>query len=180
MAVNTSISVTPALSNTLRDSEQYWVEIVMQGPPDATFTNTESVDISGILREALQQKGGSKIYTFSVSDYYIKRQTGFAEANRQPLVLQCRELSRGRSRYLTIFPSDTGVALSGSNAAVVKTLPNTLTFTLGKINFTNPDDWTMYHPNKADPIGGVASPAQGVEIALIRFSLTINYLTQST
>jgi hypothetical protein len=179
MAVS-SIAITPSLSNTLRDSEQYYVEIVMAGFPDTTFPNVQSVDVSNLLREAHQQKGGSKIYNFSVSDYYIKHGTGFVEPLRQPVVLQCRELSRSKSRYLTIFASDQGVALSGANSAVVKELPNRLTFELGKINLTDPGDFTVYHPNDDKNIGAITSPSQSIEIALIRFSLTIQYLTETT
>lgn len=175
----TANDLTPTLVNSLRDSEQRYVEIIMEGTPDTTFINTQAVDISGLIRETRQVTGGSRLYSFSVSDFYVKHEGDFTEAARVPLVLQCKELSRGTSRYLTIFSSDSGIALSGSNSAVVKELPTTLNFTVGKPNLLDPSDFTVYHPNGILPSfkNGDPTPSQGIEIVLIRFSLTIQYLT---
>lgn len=176
--MTSSIAITPALANTLRSSDQYYVEVVMTPPTNVSLPMVETVDISGILRETHQQKGGSKIYTFSVSDYFIKHGATFTEVERLPVFLQCDELTKGR--YLTVLVSDQGVALSGSNSAVVKTLPTRLNFRFGKLNLEDLSDFTIYHPNSVDPIPGQTnSPSQDITKILIRFALNINYLTES-
>lgn len=178
-----SSTITSQVSKTIRGSRQYFVEALFT--KDAgKFVNTETINLGALIKEtATYEDRAIRLYTFSLSDYIIVREDNFNDT-QLPLFIEAQELSRNRSRYLSMLGgagNNFGTALAGSPSCIIEDhLPSTATFQLGFISQSNLANRTIYDPNKdyvgADAIDGVEFNNQQIKYCLVRFSVVCQYL----
>lgn len=174
MQVNDTNSITQ-YSAGIRGSKSHFFECLFS-EVGGNFINTEIVDLTNISRDTSRYTDRPVLYTISISDYILKHKETFTEASRELLAINSPEITQGSTRYLTLIPNDQGIGLFGSNAIVLETLPPRANFTIGFINPLNRDDTTLYDPNTADTVGGIALADQQLQYAVIRFRIQAQFL----
>lgn len=166
-------------SAAIRSARSYSFEVLFQIDGNGDFENTSSVDLTNVIRQISRGQDQPVMTSFSVSDYSLKHAPGFVEADRQTLAIGAPEIERGSARYLTLVPNDTAVALFGSNAVTLESLPPKVTFTLGFLNPISTSDYVLANPNTPTnygTTGQIAMASQQLEYAVFRFRMQTQFL----
>lgn len=170
-------AVTPQLSNEIRASRQFFIEVLFSKDSGGTFQNKVDVDLSSILRENSLNHGGIQRFSISISDYYVQHEDGWDPANRAGLFILAPELTPA-TRYMSGLFSDVGTSLSGSALSTVGKIPGgSVKFSVGKLNLNSLTDTNLYHPNSGIADNPAGQPTQELKLVLLRFSLSVSYLT---
>lgn len=155
-------------------------------------SNAVRVNLSNIKFQASSATTRPILYTISLSDYVIEHKdntstdpnnpNGFLESNREVIVISSNQITQGKTRFLTILGSDSGIGLFGSNAIVLQDLPDSADIKLGFINTLDASDTEIYDPNEilylpiGDPNTDYNLTPQYIKYALLRFAVSVQYL----
>lgn len=180
------MSNDPVVSQ-IRSSQRYFFEclFIKNENGDGIYKNPVTINLSTINADT-KTHGTPQLYTVSLSDYIIEHNedssTGpvFNESDRCMLVLDSKELTKGKTRYMTIIGNDSGIGLFGSNALVLTSLPDSINLKLGFINLLDATDQNIYNPNKdyEASSGGIVIKqlSQKIVYCLFRLAITVSYL----
>lgn len=171
-------------TQAIRSSKTYFFEVLfVQNSTGTDFSDVckpVRVDLSKINADTKSSTNRPVLYTISLSDFVIEHQDGWAETDRCLIVLASDQLTQGKTRYMTLLGSDSGIGLFGSNSIVLQNLPDYALIELGFIDPLNAQDKTIYNPNTnlVTTGGGISitQKSQAIKYCLFRFQVSVNYL----
>ena len=180
------MAITYELSKTIRGGKQYFLEVLFPTSSTGKFLNISIISLNSIIKDTgMYEDRSPRLYTFSLSDYIIVRDPNFT-GTQLPLFIESQELSRQRSRYLSMLGgagNNFGTALAGSPSCVLEDyLPTTVKFAVGFLNQTDLSDRTIYDPNAdytaagGNPIGTEDFNDQKIKYILCRYSVNVTFL----
>ena len=173
-------------TQAIRSSKTYFFEVLfVQNAAGDDFVESckpVRVDLSKITSDTKSSTNRPVLYTISLSDFVIEHQTAWPQDDRALIVLASDQLTQGKTRYMTLIGSDSGIGLFGSNSIVLQNLPDYALISLGFIDPLNATDKTIYNPNKElktyDTSGTIEiiQKTQAIKYCLFRFQISVNYL----
>lgn len=171
------------VTQSIRGSKTYFFEVlfVQDGAGTGFAINPVVVNLTNITRDTKTSTCRPVLYTISLSDYVIDHQAGWNQEDRELIVLGCNEITQGKTRFMTLIGSDSGIGLFGSNAIVLQTLPDFIRVQLGFINILDASDPVIYNCNSDCPLPPVGTPfitlkAQKIKYCLCRYAVNCQYL----
>jgi len=176
--------MTDINTQALRSSKTYFFEVlfVRNAGGDGLYYNPVNVNLSGINADTKSSTNRPVLYTISLSDFVIEHEDAWDEKDRCLLVLASEQITQGKTRYMTLLGSDSGIGLFGSNSIVLQNLPDYALIQIGFINPLDATDKTIYNPNAdlttTDSTGTITitQKSQGIKYCLFRFQISVNYL----
>ena len=179
--------MTDINTQTIRSSRTYFFEVlfVRNAAGDGLYYNPVNVNLSNINSDTKSSTNRPVLYTISLSDFVIEHEDDWTknhEEDRCLVVLASEQLTQGKTRYMTLLGSDSGIGLFGSNSIVLQNLPDYAMIQIGFVNVLDATDKNIYDPNKdfttTDSTGTITitQKSQAIKYALFRFAITIQYL----
>lgn len=175
------ITQNPA-STTLRSSKTYFFEVLFVKLGTTFIYNPVPVNLTSITRDTKSSTNRPVLYTISLSDYVMDHDNDWDEKDRELIVLGCNEITQGKTRFMSMIGSDSGIGLFGSNAIVLQSLPDIVRIQLGFINILDASDPVIYNCNSDKDFtadGGVMNitlKSQKLKYCMFRFAVSANYL----
>lgn len=171
-------------TQAIRSSKTYFFEVLfVQNAGGDDFSDVckpVRVDLTKINADTKSSTNRPVLYTISLSDFVIEHQNNWNQDDRCLIVLASEQLTQGKTRYMTLIGSDSGIGLFGSNSIVLQNLPDFALIELGFINPLEATDKTIYNPNQDLPktAGGITitQKSQAIKYSLFRFQVSVNYL----
>jgi len=175
------------INKQIRGSNTYFFEVLYNGSfqtplpyPGPIIPQPARIDLSNIINDTQSATDRPVLYNISLSDYVIEHEEGWDQNERELLVLSSNEITQGKTRFMTLLGSDSGIGLFGSNNIVLQFLPSIASIKFGFIDVLNARDNNVYDPNTAITFtNGLISQtfsSQQIKYALFRFQITCNYL----
>lgn len=172
------------ITTSLRSAKTYFFEVLfVKNYANITgdfLFNPVTVNLTNITRDTKTSTNRPVLYTISLSDYVIDHEDDWEEKDRELVVLACNEITQGKTRFMTLIGSDSGIGLFGSNAIVLQSLPDFAKVQIGFINVLDATDPTIYSCNldKAFTNGPITInfKSQKMKYCLFRFSCQVTYL----
>lgn len=171
-----------SITQSIRSSKTYFFEVLfVQDSTGNDFAiNPVIVNLTNITRDTKTSTSRPVLYTISLSDYVIDHDEAWNQTDRELVVLACNEITQGKTRFMTLVGSDSGIGLFGSNAIVLQSLPDFIRVQIGFVDVLNATDTTIYNCNsdKVCNAGGVTITlkSQKIKYGMFRFSVQCNYL----
>lgn len=179
--------MTDINTQAIRSSRTFFFEVlfVRNAAGDGLFYNPVNVNLSNINADTKSSTNRPVLYTISLSDFVIEHEDDWTknhEEERCLIVLASEQLTQGKTRYMTLLGSDSGIGLFGSNSIVLQNLPDYAQIQIGFINPLDAQDKTIYNPNEdlvtSDNTGTITitQKSQAIKYCLFRFQVSTNYL----
>lgn len=178
----TDNAVANPITTSIRSSKTYFFEVlfIKNAGGDGFAVNPVIVNLTNITRDTKTSTCRPVLYTISLSDYVLDHDEAFDDKNRELIVLACNELTQGKTRFMTIIGSDSGIGLFGSNAIVLQSLPDFIRIQIGFINMIDASDPTIYNCNQDNTFTAgainITLKNQMLKYGLFRFSCQVQYL----
>lgn len=171
-------------TQAIRSSKTYFFEVlfVRNAAGNGIYYNPVNVNLSGINSDTKSSTNRPVLYTISLSDFVIEHEDAWDEKDRCLIVLASEQLTQGKTRYMTLLGSDSGIGLFGSNSIVLQNLPDYAMIQIGFINPLDATDKTIYNPNAnlvtTDNTGTITitQKSQAIKYCLFRFAVQCQYL----
>lgn len=174
-------------TQAIRSSRTFFFEVlfVRNAAGDGLYYNPVGVNLSNINADTKSSTNRPVLYTISLSDFVIEHEDDWTknhEEDRCLIVLASEQLTQGKTRYMTLIGSDSGIGLFGSNSIVLQNLPDFAQIKLGFVNVMDASDKDIYNPNedftRSDPTETITitQKSQAIKYALFRFQVSCNYL----
>lgn len=175
-------SVANPITTSIRSSKTYFFEclFIKNAAGTGFAVNPVIVNLTNITRDTKTSTCRPVLYTISLSDYVLDHDETFDDKNRELIVLACNEITQGKTRFMTIIGSDSGIGLFGSNAIVLQSLPDFIRIQLGFVNLIDASDPNVYNCNQDQTFsaGGIdiTLKNQMMKYGLFRFAVSVSYL----